>query len=361
MPETPQKSPATAKKAKNSWLRKAFHYGVPLIITVGLCWTLFARQDFGSMMELIRDKCRWEWIWMTLGLSVLSHVIRAMRWRIQLQAIGITIGLWPVVLSIFGTYAVNLVFPRLGELWRTGYISQRQNAPFDKVFGSMVADRLADTVTVALITLLAFVLAGPQLTDYLRQNHETYEAVMALLTSPWTWAALLLALAAIWAVCVKGRNNRMVKAIKNFCKGLWKGFAVVGTMPGRGLWLLLTVALWGCYFLQLLLAFFAFPETADMVHRHGVVSVLLCFVFSSLSMGVPSNGGIGPWQWAVIFGISLFSADVPGLTTEVATSFANLVMGTQTLLLIVLGLFTFAAIAIGRRGHKRNQKKTKIC
>ena len=41
--------------------------------------------------------------------------------------------------SIFGTYAVNLVFPRLGEVWRTGYIAQRQKAPFTTVFGSMVA------------------------------------------------------------------------------------------------------------------------------------------------------------------------------------------------------------------------------
>lgn len=64
-------------------------------------------------------------------------------------------------------------------------------------------------------------------------------------------------------------------------------------------------------------------------------------------MGVPSNGGIGPWQWAVVFGLSLYS--IPGLTKEYATTFANLVMGTQTLLLIALGIFTFICIAVDKR------------
>jgi len=346
------------KQSKNKWLKNLLRYGVPLIISVGLCWMLFARQDLGSMIATIRHNCRWQWIWLMLGLSVLSHVIRAMRWRIQLQGIGIRIGLYPVVLSIFGTYAVNIVFPRLGELWRTGYISRRQHAPFDKVFGSMVADRVADTVTVALLALVTFILAGPQLSTYLSQNRETYQMVIAFITSPWTWAVVISLAIVIWMVITRGGNNRVVRAVINFVRGLWRGFAVVATMPGRGRWLLLTVALWSCYFAQLYSAFFSFPETALMAERHGVVSVLLCFVFSSLSMGVPSNGGIGPWQWAIIFGISLFSADIPGLTTALATSFANLVMGTQTILLIALGLFTFISIAIGRRHQSVTSKKS---
>lgn len=354
--QTDDKEKASASRTRRGWGKKLLSYGVPLVISIGLCWLLFAKQDFGSMVDTVRERCRWTPIWVVLVLSVLSHVIRAMRWRIQLQGIGIRIGLYPVVLSIFGTYAVNLVFPRLGELWRTGYISQRQHAPFDKVFGSMVADRVADTVTVALLALTTFMIAGRQLTEYLSRSRETFEALQALLTSPWTWAAVTFGVLLVWALFTRCRNNRFVKAVIDFGRGLWRGFSVIGTMPGRGLWLVLTVALWSCYYLQLLIAFYAFPETTEFVEIHGPLAVLVCFVFSSLSMGVPSNGGIGPWQWAVIFGISLYSSDVPGLTTEVATTFANLVMGMQTLLLIVLGLFTFISIAIGRRRQLQNVK-----
>lgn len=270
-------------------------------------------------------------------------------WQIQLRALGIKASLWELTLSIFGTYAVNLVFPRLGEVWRTGYIAAEEKAPFTTVFGSMVADRLADTITVGLLTAATFLLAGPQLMQYLSQNPEAYNSLIELVSSPLLWVGLIFLILFVWFLFVKFPEHKLVVKAKEIWKGLWEGFAVIVRMPGKGRWLLLTVAVWGCYFLQLYVAFFSFPLTAEVVSHHGILAVLVCFVLSSISMGVPSNGGIGPWQWAIIFGLSLYSSDIPGLTREYATSFANLVMGMQTLLLIVLGIFTFTVISIRKK------------
>lgn len=324
-------------------------YGLPLVITVGLCWLLFHNINFGEMMEIIRRDCNFWWIGLTLVISVFSHIFRAARWQIQLRALGINASLWELTLSIFGTYAVNLVFPRLGEVWRTGYVAAQQKAPFTTVFGSMVADRLADTVTVALITAATFLIAGSQLMEYLSQNSEGYNGIVSLLTSPVLWVAVIAVLVIVWRVFVRFPQNKIIAKIRGLWNGLWEGFAVIVSMPGKGRWLLFTCLVWGCYFFQLYVAFFSFPLTAEVVDRYGITAVLVCFVLSSISMGVPSNGGIGPWQWAVIFGLSLYSAGIPGLTREYATSFANLVMGMQTLLLIVLGLFTFASISLSRK------------
>jgi hypothetical protein len=62
-------------------------------------------------------------------------------------------------------------------------------------------------------------------------------------------------------------------------------------------------------------------------------------------MGVPSNGGIGPWQWSVIFGLSIYGMAIDGISV----AFANLVLGSQTCLLIILGIITFTAIALEKR------------
>lgn len=304
------------------------------------------------MWHIIRTECNFTWIAIALVCAILSHVIRGARWGIQLAALGIRPGLFPLTLSIFGTYAVNLVLPRLGELWRTGWIAQRQKAPFTTVFGSMVADRLADTFTVLIITGLTFIIARHQLLDYLRQNTATYESIMAFATSPWVWIAIAMAVALVVFIFLRFPSNPLLVKIKGFCKGIWEGFAVIARMKGKGKWLLLTVMLWGCYFLQLYLAFFAFPATTEVVERYGIVAPLVCFVLSSISMGVPSNGGIGPWQWAIIFGLSMFSQGIPALTESYATTFANLVMGCQTLLLILLGIFTFICIAAMKRKQK---------
>jgi len=335
----------TEKDKKKKILGGLLKYGVPLVISVGLCYLLFTGVDFKEMLDIIRRQCDFRWIGLAMGLSIFSHVFRALRWRIQLEALDIRPPLTALVLSIFGTYAVNLVFPRLGELWRTGYIARRQQAPFSSVFGSMVADRMADTVTVLLLTLVTFVMAQNAILDFLAENGESYAAIGRLLLSPWLWGAVVAVVAAVWILmAVNVRAGGPVARIQNALRGLWQGFAVVFRMPRRGEWLLWTVALWGSYFLTTYIAFFAFPFTRAVLADYGMLAALVTFVLSSISMGVPSNGGIGPWQWAVIFALSIYGVDRAG-----AGAYANLVMGCQTLLLILLGIFTFVCITVGKR------------
>lgn len=332
-----------------------FKIVLPLVITVGLCYKLFSEVDYHDMISIISRDCNYWWIVPALAISILSHIFRAMRWRMQLQAIGVQTPLFIVVLSIFGTYAVNLVLPRLGELWRTGYIAQRQKSPFDAIFGSMVADRLADTITVALITILTFIFAGRPLLDFIAGNADqtTIDRFLSVAASPWPYATVMVFLIlAIWIIR-RHRDNNCIATLHRFGKGLWHGFAAIATMPGKGRWLLFTICIWGCYFLQLYVVFFAFPATAQVVSNHGIAAVMVCFVLSSISMIIPSNGGIGPWQMAIVWALGIYSAGITELTREYAISFANLVMGSQTLLLILLGIFTFVCIAIDRR-HTRD-------
>ena len=319
---------------KNPWLRTLLKYVVPLVITVGLCYLMFTGIDFKEMIAIIRRDCNFSWIALALCISILSHVFRAMRWRIQLRALGIESPLFALVLSIFGTYAVNLVFPRLGEIWRTGYIAQRQQAQFTTVFGSMVADRLADTVTVGLLTLVTFMLASKALITYFADNADTVDRLTGFATSPWLWLAIASLAALVWWFLTHKSTNSKVQKIRQQVHELWQGFAVIATMPGKGRWLLYV-------------AFYAFPFTREVLAQHGILAALVAFVLSSISMGVPSNGGIGPWQWAIIFALGIY-----GLGQAQAAAFANLVLGTQTMLLILLGLFTFGCIALDKRRHK---------
>ncbi|MDE6160612.1 MAG: flippase-like domain-containing protein [Muribaculaceae bacterium] len=328
-------------------LSRTAAYGIPVIVSLGLCYVLFTSIDFHEMAFVVREHCKPWWIAVTLAVSVLSHIFRAMRWRIQLRAIGLHSSLWEVTQSVFGMYAVNLVFPRLGELWRTTFISKRQGAPFSQVFGTMVAERLGDILSVLIITALTFVLASGHLLEYLRGSGAATAAKIAdMATSPWLWSVLVAGVAGIWLFAAYSKNA-VARKIRGLLHGLWQGFAIVATMPGRGRWVLLTAAIWGCYFLQLYVAFYAFPFTAALVKAPGgTVAALVAFTLSSISMGVPSNGGIGPWQWAVIFALGSY-----GIAAIEAGAFANVVLGAETLLFIALGLLTFASIAIYNKHH----------
>lgn len=342
----------TTDKKHTTALGAVLKYGLPLVVSIGLCWLLFRDFDFRDMWHTIVTGCDFRWIALGLVIAVFSHIFRAMRWRIQLQALGVDAPLFFVVLSIFGTYAVNLVFPRLGEVWRTGYIAARQKAPFTTVFGSMVADRLADTLTVLILIFLALAMAYCQIIDYLSQSEATFRAVAALVSSPWLWIGFAAAVAAVVAFFRFNTSSPLVLKLRKAVAELWQGFIVVVSMKGRGRWLLLTVAIWGCFYGQMVVAMKAFAFTDAVLSSGGLTAVLVVFVLSSLSMGVPSNGGIGPWQWAVIFGLGLY-----GVARPEASAFANLVLGCNTLLLIALGLFTFAATAIDRRSVNPAEKK----
>lgn len=340
------------KETAKKYLGYLLKFGVPLAITVLLCKSLFTDVRPAEMWHIIVTQCDFWWIALALVISIFSHIFRAMRWRLQLQALGVNPPLFTLVLSIFGTYAINLVLPRLGELWRSDFISKRSKTPFSTIFGSMVGDRLADTVTVFVMTVITFFIATTQMSRYL-DDVQLVESITAFLRSPWLWIGIVVFIGLFWWFMVWKTEIGFVVKVQGFLRGIWKGFAAMAKVRRKGLWLLLTLCIWGCYFTQLYVAFFAFPFTTGTVAEFGILAVLVTFVLSSLSMGVPSNGGLGPWQWSVVLALCTFyhvgKAD--------AITFANTVMGMQTLLLIVLGLFTFACISIQTHRQSLTTKK----
>ena len=321
-------------------------YGIPIAISVGLAWFLSKNVDWGAIKDSLRNDVNYWWFLPVIVVSVLSHIFRALRWRLQLRAIDVHPSLSALVNSIFGTYFVNLLFPRLGEVWRSGYIAQREKASFTKVMGSMVGDRLSDTVTVALLTLFTFFIAQDKFVKFFDQRGD---GGGSMFTSWVFWllvaAGVLGVLALVWIFRSKS-ENKVIAKVRLMLRNLWDGFAAIGKMEGKWMFLLYTVLIWGCYFMQLYLASFAFACTKDL----GIVAILVLFVLSSIGMAVPSNGGLGAWQAAIIFGLTLY-----GVGTSIshpdpqASAFAWLVWGVQTCLLIVLGIYAFISMAIDRR------------
>lgn len=329
-------------------------WGVPLALTVLLVWYLFKKVNFSDMWEILSHGVDYWWILCAMGISVFSHIFRAARWRIQLKSLGIDAPMSALCCSIFGCYALNLVFPRLGEVWRCTYISQREKAPLTKVLGSMVADRLSDTLMVLLLTLLAFIVAAPAIEAFLAK-YPVGRGIIEILANVWFWIAAILSVSAIWALFRFGGKSPFVRKIRETLAKLWEGFAAIGKMKGKWYFLLLTFAIWTCYYVQLYVAFFAFPFTRELCAQSGLafglVPCLVAFVLSSIGMAVPSNGGLGPWNIAVMFGLAIY-----GITDAQGTAFSMLQWSGQTVMLIILGIYTMIYISLDKSSVKK--KKT---
>lgn len=341
------------KKHTSIWV-KLLKYGVPPLITVGLCYVLFHNQDIPGMIAYVRNNCDFAWILASMGLTVLSLVIRAMRWRIQLRASSVYAPLKIVTYSIVGTYAVNLVFPRLGEIWRSEYIARRESAPFTTVLGSMVADRLADTATVLLLLLATFFIAGDAVEGFIDKYPSAYHAISNAISSPVTYIIIAAFIGfGIWFMRHRWSGKRLLRVQRLF-KNLFSGLTAIFHMKGAWKWGVLTVILWTTYFCSLLCCFMAFGFTRDLFLTHGLLAVFVCYVLSSIAMGVPSNGGIGPYQAALIFALGFFIID---LNTNEALGFANTVLGAQIVTIILCGIPTFIAILLDQRRHARQMQR----
>lgn len=157
------------------------------------------------------------------------------------------------------------------------------------------------------------------------------------------------------AICVVGgiafRDRRFMAGITSTVRNLWRSFAVMFRMKGIPMYLLLTAAIWICYYLETYICFFAFPFTRELITQPGslwgLVPGLVAFVFGSFSIAIPSNGGLGPWNVAVTYSLTLF-----GVGYTDGASFSMVVWGFRAATLVVLGLFSAGYIAFEkRRGH----------
>lgn len=320
-------------------------YGIPVAISVGLAWFLYKNVDIDAIKKSLQQDVNYWWFVPVIVVSIMSHVFRALRWRLQLRAIDVHPPLLALVNSIFGTYFVNLLFPRLGEVWRTSYIARRERASFSQVLGSMVGDRLSDTVVVALLTLVTFFLAQDAFLKFLGQRGG--EEANAWIVMGVGVLCLVGIASLVWIYRSTSENVVLARA-RAIVRDLWQGLATIAKMEGKWQFLLYTVLIWGCYFLQLYIASKAFSFTSYL----GVLPVLVLFVLSSIGMAVPSNGGLGPWQFAIIFGLSLYGVGAFPPSTPYdaqASAFSWLVWGVQQLLLIVLGIFAFLCIAVEKK------------
>lgn len=320
----------------------AVRWLLPLALTVLLVSYMFRKVEFAKMWEIVTHGVDYWWILCAMGISVFSHIFRAARWRLQLRALGINPPFMALCCSIFGTYALNLIFPRLGEVWRCSYIARLEKVHFSEVVGSMVADRVSDMILVLSLTLFTFLVAAPAIEAFL-VKYPVGRGIIDAVSNPWLWICIVGGALLIWIIFHFGKNNNIIAAIRRWIAEMWSGFAVVSKMKGKWAFLGFTLCIWGCYYLQLYVAFFAFPFTRELCAQpgFGLVPCLVAFVLSSLGMAIPSNGGLGPWNIAVMFGLAMY-----GISDAQGTAFSMLQWSGQTVMLIILGIYTMIYIAV---------------
>lgn len=324
---------------KTSFLKNTLSIIIPLTLGILILWFLYRDTDFDTMLAIIKD-ANYSILAFSLLFGLLGNTIRAFRWNILITPLGYKPKTSNLAFAIYGSYAVNFALPRAGEIWRCGVVAKDEKIPFVKLLGTIVVDRVLDTLTVLFISLIAFFLNMEFFISYIKQNEALFEKISNLLTSPLPYVAIVLFVALIVFIFKFFKNNSFIIKIKKFFLDIARDMKMIISMKQKGQLLLYTFGIWGSYFLYFYITFFAFDFTSDL----GFASGLFVFAISSISMAVPSNGGLGPWQASVFFGLVAFM-----VTPEEARAFATAVFTTQSVWIILCGLVGIFVLAIKNR------------
>lgn len=308
---------------------------------IGIFVLLYKQFDMSEIVSILQSDMNFVWVIVSMLIGVISHLSRALRWQLQLRAINVTPSFGTLCNAIFGTYAFNLVIPRFGELWRCTYVADHEQASFSRIFGSMLSDRVADTLSVVVIVAFVFLMQMGVVNSFLAQNPELQSQVYSVMTSPWLYVVIFILVAVALMLWKRKGNNPLMVRVREILHNLGEGFnSVVSMKSGKKRFLLYTIMIWGCYFLQLYVCSWAF----DWMHHITVLQALVLFVLGSIGMAVPVQGGIGPWHAAVIFGMMFY-----GFSHEQAGAFALIAHGSQMVVTILLGIYTSVAVVLQRK------------
>lgn len=321
---------------------------LPIGISVWMVLWLLGKIDVKTMGSIISRECDFWYVALMMLISVFSHIFRGIRWGIQLRGAGLRrVSVMVESVSIFGAYALNLLLPLLGETWRCIWMAKEEGSKVSTVVGTDLGDRFSDAVVIMILFVLALYVAHDQMIAFLN-HYELGQRVLEVLRNPWVWSIAGICVAGFVAYCLIWRRSRIVEKITGVVKELWRSFAIMFHMKGIPMYLLLTIAIWGCYYLETYVCFFAFPFTRELISEpgsmYGLIPGLVAFVFGSMSIAIPSNGGLGPWNIAVTFSLTLF-----GISFIDGAAYSMVVWSMRAAMLIALGLFAVGYIMLTRK------------
>ena len=310
----------------NSRTKKIVKIIIPLLFGGGLVWYLFTIIPPKTLLEYFKNANYW---WISLGLffGILSHLSRAYRWKFMLEPMGYTPRFINSTLAVLIGYFVNLAIPRAGEVSRASVMANYENIPFEKGFGTIVAERIADLVMMFLIIGITLLIQFDFIIQLVKEKLDPVKIIIGL--------AVCLIGGFFFYKYVRKSTKGLGLKIKNFIKSLVEGVTSIFRMKNKWPFIFHTVFIWAMY---VLMFWATIPAIDGLQVPFG--GILVGFIAGGFSIAA-TNGGIGLYPLAVAGAFTLF-----GVPEEPSTAFGSVMWAAQTAMVILFGGLSFLLLPI---------------
>ena len=329
----------------NPKLKNFIRFTVFLGIGIFFIWIFLRNLSAEQKQEIILSmgNANYWWIAMAIPLGILSHYIRAIRWKMLIETMDYKPKNSNMFYAVMIGYFANLALPRLGEVSRCSVLTKYENVPFQKSFGTVITERVLDMMVFLLLFLLNLALQAERLSGYIDEN--IYKPLQAKLHLSYNlsgaFTIIILAFALLFGILFlvfrkKITSHKLYNKIINMAKGFVEGMKSL--LKVRNLWLFFfyTASIWSLYLLMAYVVFFSIPDSSGL----GLDAGLAVLVFGSIGIMVV-QGGIGIYPAIVAETLVLY-----GVSSVQGYALGWLIWTSQNITIILVGIISLILLPI---------------
>ena len=219
-------------------LKQIINIGLPIALGVFFVYYAYSKFTADQLDEMFGyfKTVNYFYIFLSLLFMLVSHASRAYRWRYSIQYLGYSSSFTNNFLAISVGYLLNMTVPRSGEVSRALVLQKYNDIPFDKGFGTIIAERIIDLVFLLFFVFLAFVLQYQQLVDFLSEKIPISQLIAVI--------SALIVLGVLGIVMIYKSTLKIFVFIRTKISGLVEGVLSIFKMPHRIPFLVHTLIIW---------------------------------------------------------------------------------------------------------------------
>lgn len=320
----------------NKNIKNIIRFSLAAILIVASLYYVFRDIDFKLLINIIANANYW-WVIVSIPVIILSHWMRAVRWKTFLSPIEKSKSVWNLFSAVMVGYAVNNVLPRGGELVRPYVYARRQNVSKSAVFATIIVERVIDVVYLLLLFALAFFLMKDQIAEAFpvldSQNIFLYiilpvlALILLILLSLYTSFAKI-----IIRIIIKPLSYSAYERANEILGKFLTGFEFIRTPSQYTRVLIESTMIWFLYAMPMYLMFnsFGFQDVLNL----GIADAFLLLIVTGIGVSIaPTPGAIGVYHYLVVYAMTHLYT----VTKEEAMAFATLVHALNMILQVIIG------------------------
>jgi len=271
-------------------------------------------------------------------IVVLSHYIRALRWKMLIAPLSYTPKNSNVFFAVIIGFFFNLLFPRLGELMKCTMLSKHEKIPVNQLIGTMVAERIVDVICLVLVISITISSQFHVVGEYAQELWTKFVQKISIDVQQLTMysISIIVLLFLIGWLFKKMASQKRISKIKTLVIGATEGLLSIRHLKNKPLFFLYTFLIWFLYLSSIKIGFMALNELTDL----GWIPSITILTFGSFAM-IVTQGGIGAYQLAVQKTLGFY-----GINQVVGLAFGWLIWSIQTLLFIIFGPISMGLMSI---------------